>query len=300
MSHDPEARIRLRAFEFLEGATRRFGEMLPWKLLERGFDHDGERVPLLSQQGIFKPRALRDTPISIRTSPAGPGEAPYRDEIDASGYLSYCYRGTDPDHHQNRWLRNARDRGVPLVYFYGVEPGSYGAYWPVFVRSDDRSRLRFGIALDDEMAGTSTPRTVEDLRRYVTRQRLERLHQRSFSALVLKAYREQCTVCRLRHPPLLDAAHILPDGHPRGQPVVPNGLAMCKIHHAAFDCGILGIRPDCVVEVRADVLKEIDGPMLEHGLQRFHGQAIALPRSARARPDRVRLEERYESFRRTG
>jgi hypothetical protein len=59
---------------------------------------------------------------------------------------------------------------------------------------------------------------------------------------VLRAYRDCCAVCRLRHEELLDAAHILPDGHPRGEPVVRNGLALCKLHHAAFDRHILGIR----------------------------------------------------------
>ena len=36
--------------------------------------------------------------------------------------------------------------------------------------------------------------------------------------------------------------------------VVPNGVAMCAIHHRAFDSDILGIRPDYIVEVRNDVL----------------------------------------------
>ena len=58
-----------------------------------------------------------------------------------------------------------------------------------------------------------------------------------------------------------DAAHILPDGHPRGEPVVPNGLALCKLHHAAFDGHVLGVRPNLAVELRLDILREPDGPM---------------------------------------
>ena len=69
----------------------------------------------------------------------------------------------------------------------------------------------------------------------------------------------------------VDAAHILPDGHPRGAPIVPNGLALCTLHHAAFDRHVLGVRHDLRVEIRLDVLEEEDGPMLEHGLQGFHG-----------------------------
>ena len=43
---------------------------------------------------------------------------------------------------------------------------------------------------------------------------------------------------------LLDAAHILPDRHPKGEPIVTNGLGLCTIHHSAYDANIIGIDPD--------------------------------------------------------
>jgi len=72
---------------------------------------------------------------------------------------------------------------------------------------------------------------------------------------------------------------------------------MCKIHHAAYDANILGIRPDHIVEVRPDILAETDGPMLRHGLQEMHGTRITLPRSRRDHPELSRLDERYAQFR---
>ena len=54
----------------------------------------------------------------------------------------------------------------------------------------------------------------------------------------------------LRHHELLEAAHIVADSDPEGEPVVSNGLALCKLHHAAFDANILGVHPDYRVEVR--------------------------------------------------
>jgi putative restriction endonuclease len=84
-----------------------------------------------------------------------------------------------------------------------------------------------------------------------------------------------------------------------GQPVVSNGLAMCKIHHAAFDRGILGIRPDYVVQVRADVLLEVDGPMLRHGIQDVHGWNLELPKRTADRPSADALAGRFETFLRT-
>ena len=93
----------------------------------------------------------------------------------------------------------------------------------------------------------------------------------------------------------------MPDSHPRGQPWVYNGLSLCKIHHAAFDASILGIRPDLVVEIRKDVLEEEDGPMLTHGLQECHNQRLlVVPFSERLKPRREFLEERYELFREAG
>ncbi len=103
-------------------------------------------------------------------------------------------------------------------------------------------------------------------------------------------------MCRLHHPELLDAAHIIPDGAPKGDPVVPNGLALCKLHHAAFDANLVGVRPDLVVDVARRLLDEIDGPMLRHGLQGMAGIQILLPAERAARPDRQRLELRYEHF----
>ncbi len=114
----------------------------------------------------------------------------------------------------------------------------------------------------------------------------------------MTAYRETCAVCRLKVAGLLDATHIVGDRHPLGDPVVPNGLALCKIHHAAFDQDILGIRPDLVVEVNADLLTVKDGPMLRFGLQDTHGTTLVVPPRSNLRPDPVRLEIRYDEFRR--
>src|SRR5229473_2624487 len=73
-----------------------------------------------------------------------------------------------------------------------------------------------------------------------------------------------------------------------------------KLHHSAFDADILGVRPDLTIEVRHDVLREADGPMLKHGLQEFDGQTISVPRQKVLRPNTDFLAERYERFRKVG
>lgn len=293
--------IRLAAFDWLARQTELHGDLLPWALLLWGFEHRGERIPLVSQQGIFKPRAL-ELPISIRTS----AEPRYDDSFGADGLLHYRYRGTDPEHHDNRLLRETYRRRVPLVYFHGLAKGRYVAVWPVYIVGDDPQGLTFIVAVDDAGVALREWRAAEqgDLvgeddasarREYLTAIVRRRLHQRSFREKVLRAYREQCALCRLRHQELLDAAHIVADSE-EGPPLVANGVSLCKLHHAAFDSFFLTIRPDYLIEVRRDILEESDGPMLLHGLQQLDGQRIIVPRRPEHRPDPELLARRHEQF----
>ncbi len=298
-----DQRVRSAAFAFLEELSARQPDGLPHADLVRGFFVDGVRVPLLGPQGIFKPRVLR-YPLSITTAPPVPGRPrPYDDRLGEDAFLLYCYRGDDTEHPVNRGLRQAMRRQLPLVYFHGVARGVYLAQWPVFIRGDDPRRLTFTVEVDDPLASELLAEGLPDpLRRaYANRLARQRLHQQEFRRRVMIAYRERCAMCRLAQRELLDAAHILPDIHPRGEPVTANAMALCKLHHAAFDGNLLGVRPDLVIQVRTEVLQEIDGPMLRHGLQELHGQRlIVIPRSRWDRPDPERLEERYQLFRAAG
>ncbi len=151
------------------------------------------------------------------------------------------------------------------------------------------------IAVDENLRYLATSPPSADTREYAERLTRLRLHQPVFRARVLRAYEQSCAICRLRHMDLLDAAHILSDTE-GGQPVVTNGLSLCKIHHAAYDRGIVGVRPDYVVEVRADVLLEQDGPMLRHGLQDVHLWNLEVPKRVDERPDRNLLARRWSAF----
>jgi len=190
----------------------------------------------------------------------------------------------------------------PLIYLYGVAPNLYEPIFPCYVVDDRRDELGFHVVADAAGARIGPDISAElersaPRREYATAAVKVRLHQRRFRELVLPAYRVRCAVCRLKRGELLDAAHILPDRDERGRPEVPNGLALCKIHHAAFDANILGVAPDYVVHIRPDVLEEHDGPMLTHGLKEMDGERILLPRAAGNRPRKEYLEERYGRFR---
>lgn len=298
-----DARVRRATFDWLALQVSRHGDVLPWKLLSAGFQIDGTRVPLLGPQGIFKPRVLQEVPLSITTVFGGP----YDDSFGPEGLLRYRYRGNDPNHADNRGLRACMQHRLPLVYLHGVAEGRYLAAWPVFVVDDNPELFTFTVAVDDvrhaglarEGTGQTTGDEAEFVRRaYSTAVVRVRLHQRAFRERVLEAYQNQCAFCRLRHTELLDAAHLIPDADPEGDPLVSNGVALCTLHHAAFDKYFIGIRPDYVIEIRPDLLGETDGPTLRHAIQGLHLTPLTLPKRRIDRPEIRCLEARYERFRR--
>lgn len=59
-------------------------------------------------------------------------------------------------------------------------------------------------------------------------------------------------------------------------PNVIGSLALCKLHHVAFDSFMISVSPDYIIHVRRDVLEEDDGPMLQQQLKELH-QARIIP-----------------------
>ncbi len=297
----------MAAFQFLERCASQFGEAVPLTVLRGGFDFEGKRICLMGPKGIFKPAILPEMPLSITTVPIVAGkDRPYEDEMSPDGYLTYRYRGEDPRHPDNEGLKKAMLRGTQLIYFYGLVKGIYMPVWPVYVVGADDATLSFQVAVDDahQIHTDGFSGAADDMkkvrRQYITATTQVRMHQRSFRERVILAYRRCCAICRLKHPELLEAAHIIPDRNPRGRPTVNNGLALCTLHHRAFDRHVLGIRPDYKIDLRPDILEEEDGPMLRHGLQGFQGKTILLPRRQVEKPSQRYLEERYEQFRQAG
>lgn len=297
---DFDVRLRAAAFQWLSYRSNDGTTPLRYAELANDFAFEGRRVRLIpAQQGIWKPGNLKAA-LSIRTvyTPAG-AERPYEDTFSDDGILRYKWRGTDPKHYEVAGLRRAMDWQLPLIWFLGVADATYLPIFPIHLVSENAKDHEFVGSFEDLKDLVFTESVIEErFRRYIKVETRKRLHQPVFRADVMRAYRTSCAVCALRHGQLLDAAHIIGDREEHGVPTVQNGMAMCKIHHAAFDANILGVRPDFVVEIREDLLHEHDGPMLRHGLQQRHKQRLlTIPRRREDLPATNFLEQRYERFR---
>ncbi len=105
----------------------------------------------------------------------------------------------------------------------------------------------------------------------------------NFRTEVFSAYERRCAVCgydiRLGDDLLgLEAAHIR--WHTHGGPdEIPNGLALCVLHHRAFDRGAIGLEPEPAAgRVRVIVSREVNGHADSTGhLLRYNGRDIRLP-----------------------
>ena len=213
--------------------------------------------------------------------------------------VDYAFMGTNPEAADNRWLREGWENQIPLIYFLGIAPGRYQAILPTFIGDWDAKALQAKVVFSAAPATDvhAPPPSDGAERRYGLRQVKPRLHQAQFCAAVIAAYDGRCALLRLPEARLLDAAHIVADVDERlGQPVVPNGLPLSKIHHAAFDAHLIGIAPDYRLHVSGQLMSQKDGLVLE-ALKALHGQVLHMPRRDRDRPDRDRLAQRFEIYR---
>lgn len=285
--------LRAAAFSFLDDLVRRRGPYLRRTEINE-FTFEGVALPLMEQNGIRMPAGWREA-LSITSTNRSAEAGGYDDEDRSDGRRLYRYMraGSTASVRRNASLDGLIGSGRPLIYFVEVDNALYEPLYPIFVVEKEAGA---GVLVSEAPAQGEYADLV-DLRRYAVRKQRVRLHQQEFRSRVLFAYQDRCCICSFKHRGLLDAAHIQDDAHTHGWAVVPNGLSLCRIHHGAYDQFLLGISPDLRVEVNEDVLNEIDGPMLKHGLQDMHGSTIRLPTKRSHQPDRERLAWKYERFR---
>jgi putative restriction endonuclease len=291
---DRDELLRAACFLALDALRAKLGTELPYEgALDQGFEFEGSRVPFMNPyKGIHRAGVQRGpAALSVMTS----WKNPYEDG-EAEDGLGYAYRRGDIDQPDNRALRAAVFEHAPLAYFVGTRSGRFQALYPCYAVADDPAERRVYLSPGTTTVdGIRVPIVDAVERRYVMREVRSRLHQGRFRGLVLNAYRDRCTVCRLRESRLLDASHIVPDAESEGVAEVRNGLALCTMHHRAYDHDLVGISPDYRVHVAPRLLDEDDGPMLDL-LKAAQGVSIALPSAGRSRPDRDLLAVRFQRF----
>src|SRR6202047_4364978 len=161
---DRDTLIRIAAFQHVRWRGE-INDHLTATELKPGFLFEGERVPLINpQRGIFKPQQMRFL-LSIKTVFPKPGGKVWYDDqrevhrqiFDGDDTIEYAFMGQDPDAADNRWLREAHENRIPIIYFLGIAPGRYEAVFPAFISGWDAAALKARVAFGVPDQETLTP-----------------------------------------------------------------------------------------------------------------------------------------------
>lgn len=285
-----QTRIRLDAINYVLALRERWIAVPGSELLR--FSSGGRRIALRSTQGIFKPKELSE-PLSVQSTL----QSPYADELVEGRTIRYHFLPPSREH-DNEGLKRCGAHGVPLIYFLQVKPrpgAEYEVFAPAYISGWDDQRREFLIDLSGEagppvrpsLAGLQltlphvpAPESAQEIREvssgYLVHSVQRRICHARFRREILKIYGERCAVCLLRVRALLDAAYLGDDLFARSGTHGREGIALCAIHLAAFNAGLLSWDDAYIVRISTDVAgaEGGDGSVLSL----YDGKPLALPR----------------------
>jgi putative restriction endonuclease len=238
---------------------------------------------------------------------------PYSDEVTSSETFHYIGEGLEGD--QNRTPRNqalidAVEESFPIYFFYQYEERSQWQYQGLVevmdfqrIEKDGRKVFRFTMRRLDMDDYTEYKEAQETVEKQVEEPNLTReteevettrkARSSAFSRRVKEQYGYKCAVCgaERRSPegvPEVEAAHIYPKEED-GKDTVQNGIALCRLHHWAFDHGWFTITDDLKVEVIE--IEEVETP---EEIKNISGKQLQEPEEPEYSPHRVYLKGHRE------
>ena len=129
---------------------------------------------------------------------------------------------------------------------------------------------------------------IAEPRRYAVLSTKRALRETGFRKRVLTAYSQSCAMCGIQLR-LLDSAHILPAAHPDSTDGTDNGVALCALHHRAFDRALVTFDFEFRIHVNENMTHELWEAKHAGGLEAFQDAlrpVLALPPDRRDRPAR--------------
>lgn len=148
--------------------------------------------------------------------------------------------------------------------------------------------LNLAAAGEDVAAPEAAPAAVVQERSRVLSVVSRIVRDRRFRAHVLAAYDNTCAVCvSATQLGVVDAAHVIPAAAPMGSDHVTNGIAMCPLHHRAYDLALIGVTPDYSIIVNGERLEALIDAGFGGGVDAFLAgccESLQLPDDPWLRP----------------
>jgi putative restriction endonuclease len=135
---------------------------------------------------------------------------------------------------------------------------------------------------DDEIEEVADTKRRTIIRTIVTKYRSAKFREK-----VLDAYGHKCAFCQIQLS-LIDAAHIIPVASPESTDEVVNGVALCKLHHFAYDGNLVSFNERYQIEISKNRVRALTKIRKAGGLADFEkslGKSILLPTNSRQQPN---------------
>jgi putative restriction endonuclease len=116
----------------------------------------------------------------------------------------------------------------------------------------------------------------------------KKLRDVSFRRRVLTAYGFRCAFCSTFVQ--VEVAHIIPVNHDMSTDETRNGLALCALHHKAYDQALISISADYSIQVNRIQAEELQKQTLADGLAKFSQDLRPIIILPPAIPDRPHAE----------
>jgi len=141
---------------------------------------------------------------------------------------------------------------------------------------------------------------VDIKRKYAVTKAWRAVRDITFRRRVLSAYGAACAMCDVQLN-LLDAAHIVPVEHPKSTDKTSNGVALCSLHHRAYDCGLVTFDADLAIHVSKTLSKNLQAQGIGGGLKDFVAslrKELRPPAKTKHRPDQenIKLANKYRGW----
>ena len=179
--------------------------------------------------------------------------------------------------------------GQNVLSFRSEFLGIYVANTEPMHSATDRALQRLVRVYSDSRSGAVSGSSVTVSRRRINVAHSQYARSPQFRQDVVEAYENSCAMCGLQLE-LIEAAHLVPHAHPRGLDIVPNGIALCALHHKSLDTGLLYIDVNYCIQINLVRQKYLQRMGKTGGFRRFRRQLrprIALPHN----PTELPLEE---------
>lgn len=181
---------------------------------------------------------------------------------------------------REQFLREAYERGFSPCdkgnreIAIAFRPSFFCEYVRSLEELHDAGKVRTDLDMLRAVAHDPFAVNDEDLSSVTTGRRralssvLRTLRDASFRERVLTSYGHQCAMCGLQLD-LIEAAHIVPVQAPGSTDETSNGLALCVLHHRAFDKAVVSVADDYHVLVSESERDRLTSIGHDGGLKSF-------------------------------